>query len=160
MALITVIEAAVLVGKSTQTLYRHAKAGKLSKDGEGKVDTAELLRVYGAFKSIKDSHSVPQIKTVSLHEQTNTEAALLRKVEKLEAKLESQRVEFLQRENRIMTMLEHKQDSDTRIEKLEERDERMIEVLKQRDERMIEVLERIETPSVLSFIRNAIKPKT
>lgn len=50
MALVSISEAARLVGKSRRTLQRDIVTGKLSKCDNGqKLDTSELLRVYGAF---------------------------------------------------------------------------------------------------------------
>ena len=50
MALVSISEAARLVGKSRRTLQRDIVAGKSSKCDNGqKLDTSELLRVYGAF---------------------------------------------------------------------------------------------------------------
>ena len=53
MANVTVVEAAKLIGKSRNVIYRAIDSGKLSasidKDGTKKIDTAELLRVFGAF---------------------------------------------------------------------------------------------------------------
>lgn len=50
MALVSISEAARLVGKSRRTLQRGIVAGKLSKCDNGqKLDNSELLRVYGAF---------------------------------------------------------------------------------------------------------------
>jgi hypothetical protein len=52
MALVSISEAARLVGKSRRTLQRDIVAGKLSKCDNGqKLDTSELLRVYGAFST-------------------------------------------------------------------------------------------------------------
>lgn len=50
MAIVSVIEASKLTGKGVATIYRHIKSGRLSRSGDG-IDTAELLRVYGQFKS-------------------------------------------------------------------------------------------------------------
>jgi len=49
MASVTVTEAAKLTGVTRKTLYAHIKNGKLSKSAGSKLDTSELLRVYGAF---------------------------------------------------------------------------------------------------------------
>lgn len=52
MAIVSISEAARLVGKSRRTIQRDISAGKLSKCDNGKsLDTSELLRVYGAFKA-------------------------------------------------------------------------------------------------------------
>ncbi|MFX1768093.1 DNA-binding protein [Paraburkholderia sp. A1RI-2L] len=54
MATVSISEAARLTGKSTKTLYRLASQGKLSlsldENGAKKVDTSELVRVFGEFK--------------------------------------------------------------------------------------------------------------
>jgi hypothetical protein len=53
MAIITLAEAARLVGKSKPTLLRAHASGKLSMErnanNEWRVDTSELLRAYGQF---------------------------------------------------------------------------------------------------------------
>lgn len=50
MAIVSVSEAARLVGKSRRTIQRDIAAGKLSKCDNGKkLDTSELLRVYGSL---------------------------------------------------------------------------------------------------------------
>ncbi len=54
MAYVTIEEAAKLTGKSTQSLYRHVKQGKVSKHHDG-FDTAELMRVYGALRNLSDT---------------------------------------------------------------------------------------------------------
>lgn len=54
MAYVTIEEAAKLTGKSTQSLYRHVKQGKVSKHQDG-FDTAELMRVYGALRNTNDT---------------------------------------------------------------------------------------------------------
>jgi hypothetical protein len=47
---VSVLEASKLTGKSSQTIYRHIKRGKLSKTEDG-IDTRELMRVYGALRT-------------------------------------------------------------------------------------------------------------
>ena len=44
MALLTISEAARVAGVSRVTLHRYIKAGKLSRNSDGTIDTAELLR--------------------------------------------------------------------------------------------------------------------
>ena len=54
MALLTIGKAAVLVGKTRQSLYRKIKSGELSVtvgyDNVQVVDTSELLRVFGTLQ--------------------------------------------------------------------------------------------------------------
>ena len=56
MSIVTVNEAANLVGKSIKTIYRHIESGKLScvidDNGRKVVDMAELVRVYGLDLSL------------------------------------------------------------------------------------------------------------
>ncbi|MGR9071863.1 MAG: hypothetical protein ACU833_02230 [Gammaproteobacteria bacterium] len=49
MSIVTISKASKLVGKTTQTLYRHISSGKLTRKKNG-IETAELIRVYGDIK--------------------------------------------------------------------------------------------------------------
>lgn len=89
MALVNLTEAAKLVGMTRKTIGRHVQSGKLSIqmiDNAPKVDTSELLRVYGAFKnnnynnmssdnknkmSIKEDGQKINIESSSSHEYEN-----------------------------------------------------------------------------------------
>jgi predicted transcriptional regulator len=108
MAIVTVIEAARLTGKSTQTLYRHIKAGKLSRRTDNKLDTAELLRVYGEFKAT-ETPLHHQIDTPMLSHETSKEAWLMAQIESLQADIRELRAESLEREKRLMALIEHRQ---------------------------------------------------
>lgn len=44
---VTQVMAADMAGVSRATIIRHIKDGKLSKDGDGRIDISELIRVYG-----------------------------------------------------------------------------------------------------------------
>ena len=54
MAVLGLREAALVAGVNRQTIYRYAKAGKLSTvtrdDGSKGVDTSELVRVFGELR--------------------------------------------------------------------------------------------------------------
>ena len=50
---LTIQQATKLTGKSRATISRHIGSGKLSKTDSG-IDTAELMRVYGALVSTLD----------------------------------------------------------------------------------------------------------
>lgn len=56
MALVSISEASRLTNKSRTTVHRYISNGKLStctdEKGIKKIDTSELLRVFGAFKSV------------------------------------------------------------------------------------------------------------
>ncbi|MFO6494521.1 helix-turn-helix domain-containing protein [Hafnia alvei] len=55
MALVSVTEAARLTGKNRATIHRYIKQGKLSQStdatGAKKVETSELLRVFGTISA-------------------------------------------------------------------------------------------------------------
>lgn len=67
MAIVTITEAAKLVGKSRRTVQRHLSQGVISKyiaaTGEQGIDTAELLRYYGAFVVAPDDVTVTSNKS-------------------------------------------------------------------------------------------------
>lgn len=61
MALVSISEAARLTGKSRTTIQKYIKQGKLSKctdlQNQSKIDTSELLRVFGEFIVQKNIHT-------------------------------------------------------------------------------------------------------
>ncbi|PHM51446.1 hypothetical protein [Xenorhabdus hominickii] len=61
MAIVSISEAARLIGKSRTTVHRYISSGKLStctdEHGVKKLDTSELLRVFGAFSHVQPEHS-------------------------------------------------------------------------------------------------------
>jgi len=123
MAFVSVIEAAVLVGKSTPTIYRHIKGGKLSRTSSGKIDTAELLRIYGAFKSTRENQNDSKSTEMLLIESSAIEscnahiATLKAQVDEMANELKQSKIDLkeiraegLARENRLMALLEHKSE--------------------------------------------------
>lgn len=68
MAIVTISEAARLVGKDRRTVQRHVNKGRLSKvtrpGGSVGVDTSELVRVYGELAAapvaVRQTAAVPQ----------------------------------------------------------------------------------------------------
>ncbi len=112
-------EAANLVDKSDITLYRHIKQGKLSKDTGGKIDTSELIRVYGELKQ----HETTKQNNILQHENSavNDVVSLLQQkindleqtVKELKTDAKELRSEFLARENRLMALLENQATKQT-----------------------------------------------
>lgn len=47
MARISINKASLDFNISRNTLYKHIKQGKITKDSEGKLDTGDLVRLYG-----------------------------------------------------------------------------------------------------------------
>ena len=82
MTLLSVAEVSQLTRKSIPTIYRHIHSGKLSRIGE-KIDTAEVLRVYGAFPNTKDNQ----------YSQNDNQ---------VDNQIENIKLSMLQRENKIL----------------------------------------------------------
>lgn len=51
MARISINKASQDFHISRNTLYKHIKQGKISKDADGKLDTSDLIRLYGTHVS-------------------------------------------------------------------------------------------------------------
>lgn len=107
MACHTLSESAKLTGKSRRTIQRYVKSGKLSAkvgtDGNPKVDTAELIRVFGELSHpVKEELSHPVTVTNNIEQiiAKSTEM-LVDKIESLEAKIKglTEEIKFL--ENRL-----------------------------------------------------------
>lgn len=60
MALVSISEASRLTKKSRTTIHRYISNGRLStctdETGAKKIETSELLRVFGAFKTVHSEH--------------------------------------------------------------------------------------------------------
>lgn len=83
MALVSISEASRLTNKSRTTVHRYISKGKLSictdENGVKKIDTSELLRVFGAFKAVHHE----QIDNVTTREQANRNCQLGRPLVRL-----------------------------------------------------------------------------
>lgn len=117
MALVSISEASKLTGKSRTTVHRHISTGKLSKvqDGTGgfKLDTSELIRVYGAFKNVTTEHSKDTATEQGItlaEQQKNSNEPLL----KIENDLLKKQIELLQDHvsslKQALVLLEHKKE--------------------------------------------------
>lgn len=59
MSRISINKASLDFNISRNTLYKHIKQGKITKDSDGKLDTSDLIRLYGAHvDSQQDSTTV------------------------------------------------------------------------------------------------------
>jgi hypothetical protein len=103
MMFVNIEQATGLTGKSRATISRHIKSGKLSRTVDG-IDTAELMRVYGALVSVPDK-PVLQAKYEALSER---ETWLMAQIDSLSKQLLEQKAEHLEMEKRLMGLLEHK----------------------------------------------------
>jgi len=101
--LVNIQKAIELTGVSRSTIQRHIKQGKLSRTDKG-IDTAELIRVYGALKNTAESSKINQAdKSVSDYEKF-----LLSQVALLTNQLELAN----EREKKLFAILEHQAGAD------------------------------------------------
>ena len=98
---ITIQEIQKQWGVSRATIYKHIKAGKLSRLGDGLVDIAEVLRVYG-----EPSKNTTRDKPVIVADNQETKL-LLDKI----AFLESQLIQAEKREDWLKGQVEKAQES-------------------------------------------------
>jgi len=117
MTFVTISEAAKLADKSTQTIYRHIKSGKLSRESNGTIQTAELIRVYGELKPIENHAPTPSYNIIQ-HNEIDVITLLKQQIDKLESDLQALKSESLERERqgierekRLMALLENKQET-------------------------------------------------
>ena len=96
---VSIQTATELTKKSRSTISRHIKSGKLSRTSEG-IEISELIRVYGELKQPNEASSDESI--------TNREQWLMNQIEDLQQQLKELKNESLEREKRLMALLEHK----------------------------------------------------
>ena len=82
MALVSMKEANKLTGVSVATLYRHCSNGKLSKT-DSKIDTSELIRVYGDINMPISTLNPSQTETITIPIDV-----LLRQLDNLQLRLD------------------------------------------------------------------------
>lgn len=113
--MLTIREAAKEFKKSTRTIYRDIRSGKLSvhKDnGKTRVDASELVRVYGE----------PQATETEKELQKSTELSELRAkvtlLEKIQDEKNSRIKELEDHANTLSRLLEHQKPPEKSINKL------------------------------------------
>ena len=107
---VTIQEATKLTGKSRATISRHINSGKLSKTDKG-IDTAELMRVYGALiDTLDDSHDASYDDSPN-DSMTTREQWLMTQIDALQQQLITQRLEYTERESKLFAMLTHQPES-------------------------------------------------
>ena len=105
MTIVSIEKASELVGKSSKTIYRHIKMGKLSRTVDG-IDTAELIRVYGVLKDTQNTSKVVSEPEPVIGEEYSS---LRREVEFLKsevASLKQDKFDAQEREKRLFQILE------------------------------------------------------
>jgi predicted transcriptional regulator YheO len=98
-----VSQVAKLYNLSNQTIYRHIKSGKLSRDSNGKIALSECLRVYGVIPN-KNNNNMSHDDNNSDSQSDNMITLLKQQIDFLQKQLELAN----EREARMMTLLENK----------------------------------------------------
>ncbi|EAX6626028.1 DNA-binding protein [Salmonella enterica] len=109
MAQVSVTEAARLTGKNRATIHRYIKQGKLSQvtdaTGSKKVDTSELIRVFGALSATpatqQQSDAIQHDATPKMDQPV---ATLQQKIALLEQLLESKDKEIRRQDDHINSL--------------------------------------------------------
>jgi hypothetical protein len=96
---ISVSEAAKLVKKSEVTLYRHIKQGKLSRESSGKIQIAELTRVYGELFEVTENN---KSNDSTQNESVNIINLLQQQINDLKHDLSALKAESLERERQAL----------------------------------------------------------
>ena len=124
MAIVSVSEAARLVGKTRKTIQRYISIGKLSKvtgaTGIQGLDTSELIRVFGEIKQKEDSHEEKEKNThnvaSNVAEVMGENSTLKREIELLRELLTSKNA-HIESLNKAMLLLEYKVPLKSQTEK-------------------------------------------
>ncbi|WP_151795695.1 plasmid replication DNA-binding protein [Acinetobacter soli] len=82
MSRVSINKASIDFNVSRNTLYKHIKQGKLTKDSDGKLDTADLVRLYS------DHVHAQQGSTIVNSQSSTTIEQLQKENEQLRAQLE------------------------------------------------------------------------
>lgn len=120
MTFVTIEKAAKLIGKSTQTVYRHVRVGKLSRSSDGSFDVSELIRVYGELNPVdtandikNENNDISMLHVERQHDNDflKNEINLLRnEIKDLKMEFREREKRYDDRENRLLAMLEHKKE--------------------------------------------------
>ena len=116
MALVSISEAARLTGKSRTTVQTYIKQGKLTKctdsSGSSKLDTSELLRVFGSFtgQQLGSEQSCSTVQRLADESVQLTDQNLLHENYALKAEVEL--VKALLREKELLLNEKDKRNED------------------------------------------------
>lgn len=73
MARISINKASLDFNISRNTLYKHIKQGKLTKDENGKLDSSDLIRLYGSHVNEQQELTVGDSDVLTTNEQLKQE---------------------------------------------------------------------------------------
>lgn len=80
MARISINKASLDFNISRNTLYKHIKQGKITKDSEGKLDTSDLIRLYGTHVDSQQESTTVDTNATAQFEQLKQENQQLKQL--------------------------------------------------------------------------------
>ena len=97
---------------SRNTLYKHIKQGKITKDSEGKLDTSDLIRLYGTHVNRQQETTGVGNNTYTVDEQLRQENQQLKQLlainEMLVNQLQQQILDLKQDKENLFNQLDQK----------------------------------------------------
>lgn len=108
---VTIQQATKLTGKSRATITRHISSGKLSKTDAG-IDTAELMRVYGALVGTLDAspnNSMMTLDASLIHQNSEFIESLKAQIKLLKSQVDMERENATQWRQTATMLLTHQQ---------------------------------------------------
>lgn len=80
MARISINKASLDFNISRNTLYKHIKQGKITKDADGKLDTNDLIRLYGTHVNGHQESTIVNSSMYTIDEQLKQENQQLKQL--------------------------------------------------------------------------------
>lgn len=112
MARISINKASLDFNISRNTLYKHIKQGKITKDSEGKLDTSDLIRWYGTHVGSQQESATVDTNATAQFEQLKQENQQLKQLlavnEMLVNQLQQQIQDLKQDKQHLFNQLEQK----------------------------------------------------
>ena len=112
MARVSINKASLDFNISRNTLYKHIKQGKLTKDADGKLDTSDLIRLYGTHVNGQQDSTTVDTNISTQFEQLKQENQQLKQLlavnEMLVNQLQQQIHDLKQDKQHLFNQLEQK----------------------------------------------------
>ncbi len=112
MSRISINKASLDFNISRNTLYKHIKQGKLTKDADGKLDTSDLIRLYGTHVNGQQESTIVDTNISTQFEQLKQENQQLKQLlavnEMLVNQLHQQIQDLKQDKQHLFNQLEQK----------------------------------------------------
>jgi hypothetical protein len=112
MARVSINKASLDFNISRNTLYKHIKQGKITKDAEGKLDTSDLIRLYGTHVNGQQDSTTVDTNISAQFEQLKQENQQLKQLlavnEMLVNQLQQQILDLKQDKENLFNQLNQK----------------------------------------------------